>query len=117
MLNSDPALLVGYDMFSSVEFSGTLYVDTSIDDDYFGLVFNYQSNHRFMLISWKQTTQKYWNNPNAEATSGLQIRLVRSNTGPGQKLMTALWHSSNTRRQVAMRRMLVLINHQSYQAA
>ena len=99
-MNSDPAMLVGYDTFSSVEYSGTLYVDTIVDDDYVGMVFNYQSNRRFMLVSWKQTTQKYWNNPKAEAIAGIQIRMVRSNTGPSQALMNALWHSEDTKRQV-----------------
>lgn len=100
-LNSDPALLLGYDTFSSVEYTGTLYVDTVVDDDYVGVVFNYQSNRRFMLVSWKQTTQSYWNTPNAPvATAGLQIRTVKSNTGPSRRLMNALWHSDNTKRQV-----------------
>lgn len=100
MLNSDPALLVGYDSFSNVEFSGTLYVDTTLDDDYVGLVFNYQSNHRFILVSWKQTTQNYWNNPSSNGEAGLQIQLIRSKTGPSQALANALWHSRNTKKQV-----------------
>lgn len=99
-LNSDPALLVGYDTFSSVEYSGTLYVDTVVDDDYVGIVFNYQSNRRFMLVSWKQSTQSYWNSDTAAASAGLQIRMVKSNTGPSRRLMNALWSSQNTKRQV-----------------
>lgn len=99
-MNSDPALLVGYDSFSSYEYTGTLFVDTAQDDDYIGIVFNYQNNRRFMLVSWKQTTQKYWNNGNLEGKAGLQIQLIRSSTGPSQALMGALWHSGNTKRQV-----------------
>lgn len=99
-LNSDPALMVGYDSFGSVEYSGTLYVDTLVDDDYIGIVFNYQSNRKFMLMSWKQTTQKYWNNPRAIAEAGLQIRMVDSNSGPSRKLMRALWHSDDTTNQI-----------------
>lgn len=92
--------MVGYDSFGSVEYSGTLYVDTLVDDDYIGIVFNYQSNRKFMLVSWKQTTQKYWNNPRAIAEAGLQIRMVDSNSGPSRKLMRALWHSDDTTNQV-----------------
>lgn len=100
-LNSDPSLLVGYDTFSSVEYTGTLYVDTPVDDDYVGFVFNFQSNRRFMLVSWKQSMQTYWNDARAIAASGLQIRVVKSNTGPSRKLVNALWHGDNTKRQVS----------------
>ena len=99
-INSDPALLVGKDSFASVEFTGTLYVDTEQDDDFMGIVFNYQNNRQFWLASWKQTSQRYWNNLNAEAKAGVEVQLVRSQSGPSQALMNALWHSGNTRKQV-----------------
>ena len=102
MLNSDPGLLVGRDRFTNVEYNGTFYINTEIDDDYAGIVFNYQSNRRFMLVSWKQTTQKYWNDAGREAMAGLQIQMVKSSTGPGEALMNALWSSSNSKRQVGM---------------
>ena len=102
MLNSDPGILVGSDAFSSVEYTGTLYVDTTLDDDIIGFVFNYQSNRRFMVVSWKKTTQSLWSNPKSVATAGLQIQLVKSNTGPHEKLANALWHSGDTKRQVCI---------------
>lgn len=112
-LNSDPALLLSYDTFSSYEYTGTLYVDTAQDDDYVGLVYNYQSNRRFSLISWKQTSQKYWNNGRLEGQAGLQIQLVKSNTGPSQALMSALWHSGNTRKQVCIHPIRVINSYSS----
>lgn len=99
-MDSDPGLLVGYDAFSSVEYTGTLYVGSTRDNDYVGIVFNYQSNRRFMLVSWKQTTERYWGRFSAEAVSGLQIQAVKSNTGPGHDLMNALWNNGTTKRQV-----------------
>lgn len=77
-----------------------MFVDSIVGDDYVGFVFNFQSNRRFMLVSWKQSSQFYWTNPRAEATAGLQIRVVKSNKGPSNRLVSALWHGDDTRNQV-----------------
>ena len=102
MSNSDPGMLIGKDAFSSVEFNGTFFVDTDLDDDYGGIVFNYQSNRKFMLMTWKQANQSYWQRSPfvAEAKAGVQIKVVKSRTGPGPMLRNALWHTGTTRKQV-----------------
>ena len=58
--SSGPAILVGKDRFTNVEFNGTFFVNSFLDDDYAGFVFNYQSNKRFNVVSWKQRSQRYW---------------------------------------------------------
>lgn len=40
-LNSDPGLAVGYESFGGVDFEGTLFVDSMIDDDYVGFIFGW----------------------------------------------------------------------------
>lgn len=34
-------MVTGYDTFGGVDFEGTFFVDTDIDDDYIGFVFRY----------------------------------------------------------------------------
>ena len=103
-MNSDPGLMIGHDSFGSVEFNGTLFVDTDNDDDYVGLVFNYQSNRRFMLVAWKRGDGQYWNRRPFRATAGpgLQVKVIKSNTGPSDQLRNALWHEGNTAQQVCV---------------
>ena len=42
--NSDPVLMVGNDIFSGIDYTGTLFVDTIEDEDrdYVGFIFSYQ---------------------------------------------------------------------------
>ncbi|XP_022920799.2 cartilage oligomeric matrix protein [Onthophagus taurus] len=101
-INSDPGLAVGYDSIGSVDFEGTFFVDTEIDDDYVGFIFSYQSYKRFYAVMWKKNSQTYWHaSPfRAVAEPGIQIKLIDSNTGPGEMLRNSLWHSGNTTGQV-----------------
>jgi syndecan 4 len=52
---------------------------------------------------WKKNTQTYWQATpfRAVAEPGIQLKLVHSNTGPGQMLRNSLWHTGDTENQVS----------------
>ena len=51
---------------------------------------------------WKKATQTYWQATpfRAVAEPGIQLKVVTSNTGPGQMLRNSLWHTGDTAEQV-----------------
>ena len=51
---------------------------------------------------WKKSTQTYWQATpfRAVAEPGIQLKLVTSETGPGEMLRNSLWHTGNTEKQV-----------------
>lgn len=102
--NSDPGLAVGLHAFGGVDFEGTFFIDTDIDDDYAGFVFAYQDNAHFYTVMWKKNTQTYWQATpfRAVAEPGIQLKLVTSETGPGQMLRNSLWHTGDTDNQVQL---------------
>ncbi|KAL1442215.1 hypothetical protein MTO96_007837 [Rhipicephalus appendiculatus] len=70
-MNSDPGLAVGFQHFGGVDFEGTFFVDTEVDDDYVGFVFGYQDNGHFYAVMWKKSSQTYW-----QATPFRAVRLL-----------------------------------------
>ncbi|XP_032681170.1 cartilage oligomeric matrix protein [Odontomachus brunneus] len=102
LINSDPGIAIGPDILSGVDYEGTFYIDDDTDDDYVGFVFSYQDNRRFYIVAWKRENQVYWlGTPfRAVADAGITLRLVNSETGPGEVLRNSLWHNEDTPNQV-----------------
>lgn len=57
-LNSDPGLAVGFEHFTGVDFEGTLFVDTQIDDDYVGFIFGWVYDDRYGNNKGGKTNEK-----------------------------------------------------------
>ena len=103
-LNSDPGLAIGQDAVEGVDFEGTFFVNTPIDDDYVGFVFSFQSNSRFYVVMWKKRMQRYWEGKpfKAVAHPGIQLKLINSVEGPGTWLRNAMWHTGHTENHVKL---------------
>ncbi|XP_052067581.1 uncharacterized protein LOC127706896 isoform X1 [Mytilus californianus] len=91
-----PVMLIGQQTYGSMKYSGTVYVPSDKGDNYIGIVFGYVNNRKFYLLSWKPTNYNFETTTFQTGVKGLNLKVVNSNTGPGQTLAYALWHSSTT---------------------
>ncbi|XP_031553776.1 cartilage oligomeric matrix protein-like [Actinia tenebrosa] len=96
--------ITGEARFNGVDFNGTLFVDTTHDDDYIGIVFSYLDNKHFYAMVWKQNDQVFWKMRPFRATAikGIQIKAIKSITGPGPIMRNAMWHTGDVRNEVKM---------------
>lgn len=97
--NSDPAIMVGVRQFGGVDYEGTFQIDDDWDDDWVGFVFAYQNNRNFYVVAWDKGEQVW---EDGKAIPGIELKLVKSKTGPGPKLSRALWHSKTTPDEVTL---------------
>merc|ERR1719317_581626 len=80
-LNSRGSVAIGEDRLSSMDFSGTIFVDTDRDNDWVGFVFGFQDTSNFYVVysSKHDSGQGPW-----------KIVRVNSTTGPSRELDLAL---------------------------
>ena len=50
-VNSLATLAIGDDVFNNVRFTGSLFVEDTLDNDVVGLVLNYQDNKNFYVVT------------------------------------------------------------------
>ena len=68
------------------------------------LSFLTQDNNQFYSVMWKKNTQTYWQATpfRAVAEPGIQLKLVQSETGPGEMMRNSMWHTGDTDKQVKL---------------
>ena len=81
-------MAIGKDRLSSVDFSGTIFVDTHNDDDFVGFVFSFQDSSNFYVVYSAKYT-------NVGSQGPWRIVRVASTTGPSSQLNSALWNKDN----------------------
>ena len=86
-VNSTPTVFTGGGSAQGYRYNGVVAVDTANDDDFFGFVLGYDSGDlggasEFLVIDWKQATQKLGRNPGT-GLAGLALSRVTGNINTG----------------------------------
>ncbi|XP_071121963.1 uncharacterized protein [Mytilus edulis] len=91
-----PAALIGEQSYGSIEYSGTVYVRSTEDDNYVGFIFGYTNNRKFYLVSWRPNNYNFDNTTYKGGIKGVHISAINSDSGPSQSLAEALWLDTST---------------------
>ena len=89
---------------NGLDLGGVFFINSEANRKYIGLVFGYQNSSNFYIVQWtniKQTlsiTKPFV----ADARPGIHIKAFRSNTGPGEHMRNALWHTGSVEGQVQL---------------
>ena len=81
-------IAIGADRLESVEFEGTIFVNTNKDNDWIGSVFSFQvENHNFLfgiIVFFKDTSNFYllMSAKSGSRQGSWQIKRIHSITGP-----------------------------------
>ncbi|KAI3384387.1 hypothetical protein SNEBB_002539 [Seison nebaliae] len=108
-VKSDANILLLNVAMENVEFSGTLQINSVLDDDFIGIVFSFESINRFYLIEWKknnahQQSQTFWMSTpfRAVARPGLHIKKINSTTGRSGLLRNSIWNTESVIHQTQL---------------
>ena len=69
-------LVVGQQKYGEVDFSATMYVNTKEGEDYIGVVFGYQSNTKFYVLTWRNKSINLDSNTYKAGITGIQIKVT-----------------------------------------
>ena len=100
--SSGPTLLIKDSFFSTFSFTGTIYVNDDEQDGYIGIVFNYWSNRKYVLVAWSKGEGEYTSSTPfvSMRRKGILVKVINSSSGPGPIMRNALWHSGNVTNEV-----------------
>ena len=99
-VNSRAGVAVSSTAFSSVRFSGTIFVDSSHDNDLIGIIFSYQNHKNFYALTSSMTgsqqvwyDRKVWYDPRVHfVKTRIATRGTGSWQGSSQKLDIPQWN-------------------------
>ena len=97
LINPEWALLLGFDLVLN-------FIVAYCVLHYLQSLHPFQDNNQFYSVMWKKNTQTYWQATpfRAVAEPGIQLKLIQSETGPGEMMRNSMWHTGDTDKQVKL---------------